>query len=70
VPCALVLPPRIRFDNAARDNSGYERRARCDAAKITAIKRALAAKRGVRRIARDLKTGVGTVLRIKNELAA
>jgi DNA invertase Pin-like site-specific DNA recombinase len=42
----------------------------CDAAKFTAIKRALAAKRGVRRIARDLKTGVGTVLRIKNELAA
>ena len=40
-----------------------------DAAKVTAIKRALAAKRGVRRIARDLKTGVGTVLRIKNELA-
>ena len=24
--------------------------------------------RGVRRIAKDLKTGVGTVLRIKNEL--
>ena len=42
----------------------------CDAAKVTAIKRALAAKRGVRRIARDLKTGVGTVLRIKSELAA
>jgi DNA invertase Pin-like site-specific DNA recombinase len=41
-----------------------------DAAKVTAIKRALAAKRGVRQIARDLKTGVGTVLRIKNELAA
>jgi hypothetical protein len=30
----------------------------CDADKVTAIKRALAAKRGVRRIARDLKTGV------------
>jgi DNA invertase Pin-like site-specific DNA recombinase len=41
-----------------------------DAAKVAAIKRALAAKRGVRRIARDLETGVGTVLRIKNELAA
>jgi DNA invertase Pin-like site-specific DNA recombinase len=41
-----------------------------DAAKVTAIKKALAAQRGVRRIARDLKTGVGTVLRIKNELAA
>jgi DNA invertase Pin-like site-specific DNA recombinase len=38
--------------------------------KVAAIKRALAAKQGVRRIARDLKTGVGTVLRIKNELAA
>ena len=41
-----------------------------DAAKVTAIKRALGAKQGVRRIARDLKTGVGTVLRIKSELAA
>ena len=38
-----------------------------DAAEVAAIKRALAAKRGVRRIARDLETGVGTVLRIKNE---
>jgi DNA invertase Pin-like site-specific DNA recombinase len=41
-----------------------------DAAKVVAIKKALAAKRGVRRIARDLETGVGTVLRIKAELAA
>jgi DNA invertase Pin-like site-specific DNA recombinase len=41
-----------------------------DAARVAAIKKALAAKRGVRRIARDLKTGVGTVFRIKNELAA
>jgi DNA invertase Pin-like site-specific DNA recombinase len=41
-----------------------------DAANVAAIKKALAAERGVRRIARDLKTGVGTVLRIKNELAA
>ena len=41
-----------------------------DAPKVAAIKRALAAKRGIRRIARDLKTGVGTVLRIKSELAA
>jgi DNA invertase Pin-like site-specific DNA recombinase len=40
-----------------------------DAAKATAIKRALAAKHGVGRIARHLETGVGTVLRIKNELA-
>ena len=39
-------------------------------AKVAAIKRALAAKRGIRRIARDLETGVGTVLRIRNELAA
>jgi hypothetical protein len=30
----------------------------------------LAAKQGVRRIAIDLKTGIGTVLRIKSELAA
>jgi DNA invertase Pin-like site-specific DNA recombinase len=41
-----------------------------DAARVAGIKRALAAKRGGRRIARDLKTGVGTVLRIRNELAA
>jgi DNA invertase Pin-like site-specific DNA recombinase len=41
-----------------------------DASKVAAIKRALAAKRGVRRIARDLETGVGTVLRIKSGLAA
>jgi DNA invertase Pin-like site-specific DNA recombinase len=41
-----------------------------DAAKFADIKKALAAKRGVRRIARDLKTGVGTVLRIKSDLAA
>jgi hypothetical protein len=34
-----------------------------DKARVTAIKRALAAKQGVLRIARDLKTGVGTVLR-------
>ena len=27
-PVPLVLSPRIRFDNAACDNSGYERRAR------------------------------------------
>ena len=40
-----------------------------DAAKATAIKRALAAKQRVGRIARHLETGVGTVLRIKNELA-
>jgi hypothetical protein len=46
------------------------RQARHRAAKVAAIKRALAAKQGVRRIARDLETGVGTVLRIKNELAA
>jgi DNA invertase Pin-like site-specific DNA recombinase len=38
-----------------------------DAARVAAIKKALAAKQGVRRIARGLKTGVGTVLRIKNE---
>jgi hypothetical protein len=41
-----------------------------DSAKVAAIKRALTGKQGVRRIARDLKTGVGTVLRIKSELAA
>jgi DNA invertase Pin-like site-specific DNA recombinase len=41
-----------------------------NAAKYAAIKAALVAKQGVRRIARDLQTGVGTVLRIKAELAA
>jgi DNA invertase Pin-like site-specific DNA recombinase len=41
-----------------------------DAAKFAAIKKALAAKHGVRRIARDLETGVGTILRIRAELAA
>jgi DNA invertase Pin-like site-specific DNA recombinase len=51
-------------------NLGRRRLEISDAAKATAIKRALAAKRGVRQIARDLKPGVGTVLRIKNELAA
>jgi DNA invertase Pin-like site-specific DNA recombinase len=51
-------------------NLGRRRLEDCDAAKVTAIKSALSAKRGVRRIARDLKTGVGTVLRIRNELAA
>ena len=51
-------------------NLGRRRLEDCDAAKVTAIKRSLAAKRGMRRIARDLKMGVGTVLRIKSELAA
>jgi DNA invertase Pin-like site-specific DNA recombinase len=49
---------------------GRRRLEESDAARVAAVKRALAAKRGVRWIARDLKTGVGTVLRIKNELAA
>jgi hypothetical protein len=35
--------------------------------KFEAIRAALAAKKGVRAIARDLKTGVGTVLRVKAE---
>jgi hypothetical protein len=35
-----------------------------------AIKVALAAKKGIRRIARELQTGVGTVVRIKAELKA
>ena len=39
-------------------------------AKFKAIKAALAEKKGIRRIARELQTGVGTVLRIKAELAA
>ena len=49
---------------------GRQRLEDSNAGRVAAIKRALAAKRGVRRIARDLETGVGTVLRIKNELAA
>jgi DNA invertase Pin-like site-specific DNA recombinase len=35
-----------------------------NASKVAAIKAALAKKTGVRRIARELQTGVGTVLRI------
>lgn len=38
--------------------------------KYEAIKVALAEKKGIRRIARELQTGVGTVLRIKADLAA
>jgi DNA invertase Pin-like site-specific DNA recombinase len=41
-----------------------------DAAKVKAIKAALGAGKGIRRIARDLQAGVGTVLRIKAEIAA
>jgi hypothetical protein len=36
-----------------------------DASKVAAIKAALEAKKGIRRIARELKVGVGTVLRLK-----
>jgi DNA invertase Pin-like site-specific DNA recombinase len=39
-------------------------------AKIAAIKAELAAGKGIRRIARDQGAGVGTVLRVKAELAA
>jgi DNA invertase Pin-like site-specific DNA recombinase len=49
-------------------NLGRRRLEDCDAAKVTAIKRALAAKRGY--VGSLEKTGVGTVLRIKPELAA
>lgn len=41
-----------------------------DAHKVTAIKAARAAGKGIRRIARELRAGVGTVLRIRAELAA
>jgi DNA invertase Pin-like site-specific DNA recombinase len=41
-----------------------------DAAKAAAVKAELAAGKGIRRIARELRTGVGTVMRIKPELAA
>jgi hypothetical protein len=37
---------------------------------VTAIKAALAEKKGIRRIACELQTGVGTLLRIKVEMAA
>jgi hypothetical protein len=40
-----------------------------DAVKFAAVKAALSEKKGIRRIARELRTGVGTVLRIKAELA-
>jgi DNA invertase Pin-like site-specific DNA recombinase len=51
-------------------NLGRRRPEDSDATKVAAIKKALAAKQGVRRIVRDLETGVGTVLRIRSELAA
>jgi DNA invertase Pin-like site-specific DNA recombinase len=41
-----------------------------DADKVTAIKAELTAGKGIRRIARELQAGVGTVMRIKAELAA
>jgi DNA invertase Pin-like site-specific DNA recombinase len=41
-----------------------------DAAKVKAIKAELAAGKGIRRIARELQAGVGTVMRIKAELAS
>jgi len=41
-----------------------------DAAKVKAIKAELAAGKGIRRIARELQAGIGTVMRIKAELAA
>ena len=41
-----------------------------NAAKVKAIKAELATGKGIRRIARELQAGVGTVLRIKAELAA
>jgi DNA invertase Pin-like site-specific DNA recombinase len=40
-----------------------------DAAKVKAIKAELAAGKGIRRIARELQAGIGTVRRIKAELA-
>jgi hypothetical protein len=40
------------------------------AGKFEAIKAALAEKKGIRQIARELQTGVGKVLRIEAELAA
>jgi DNA invertase Pin-like site-specific DNA recombinase len=41
-----------------------------NADKFAAVKAALAERKSIRRIARELQTGVGTVLRIKAELAA
>jgi DNA invertase Pin-like site-specific DNA recombinase len=41
-----------------------------DAGKVAAIKAELATGKGIRRIARELEAGVGTVMRIKAELAA
>jgi hypothetical protein len=51
-------------------NLGRRRLEDSDSAKVAAIGRALAATQSVRRFARDLKIGAGTVLRIKSELAA
>ena len=41
-----------------------------DAAKVTAIKAELGTGKGIRRIARELQAGGGTVMRIKSEQAA
>jgi DNA invertase Pin-like site-specific DNA recombinase len=41
-----------------------------NATKVAAIKAALAAGKGIRRIARDLQAGVGTVTRLKAEMVA
>jgi DNA invertase Pin-like site-specific DNA recombinase len=51
-------------------NLGRRRLEDSDAGKVKAIRAALAQKKGVRRIAREFQTGVGTVLRIRAGLAA
>ena len=48
---------------------GRKRIEEADGKKAAAIRSALAAKMGIRRIARDLGVGVGTVLRIRDEVA-
>jgi hypothetical protein len=64
-----MIRERVR---AGMERAKADARATVDSntGKFEAIKAALVAKKGIRRIARELQIGVGTVLRIKAELAA
>jgi hypothetical protein len=59
--------PRPSGEHVTKSNLFFRERV---LAKIAAIKAELAAGKGIRRIARDQGAGVGTVLRVKAELAA
>jgi len=61
--------PLSRSRKAQGTNLGRRRLEDSDSAKAKAIRAALAEKKGIHRIARELQTGVGTVLRIRAGLA-